>query len=984
MQPEPGNDSQASNSTMDVEGRDDQPQSLFCGPCSDVPVHRTCLTNLKRWACKEVPDEDNFYWKPCDCGTSAGVAHGSQLGYFTDAEDPRRLPFDPTLDYTRDETGVFADPRVQNLYYYLQLANQMHSCCFTCWKYALRMRICRFGYPRCLADLAALLAKANSGFQSFDSPVEQAMAEGYMRMRTDGRGRKRFVVEPPFNNAHLNNHAFSPLLFIAQRANMDIKFLQDKPGIVEYVGDYASKSEQPDFKRVGDIYVRQIAGISRRGKSITDLNKLNAVGNALIDSQIVGAPQMCFLLLGLPFVVFSRPIEVVNPLHKDDIRRKVKSSEARSIASPDQTALVDGANSHFGKRRAYGELVNFYANKGWVCNVTFYALRTQYTTQAVPKKEPKSLKELDHELVVDAATGFISQSEQSFKLKGFMFSKRKKQAVIHLSPHVPADAKDERSAYMILLLHHVWPNGEPPEKLGARAKLADLRDRKALLPYVDKMLEHLLASEKARADLREANQSMASACDACLGLGYVEQVKHRGGSGDHVNGLDSDDDSDGSKSISSDRDPLFVDYAVPTADSHSEDDFESDMEDSDLRHTSDRLGLGVSTSSRPKYLRGADFTLLNDLEYEKANHALSIAVDLFKTKQSQQYGDDDGGACSSAPVQLRPVTHAGQQSSTDHELAVPRRVKNYSKRKAQLDLDIAKCDADQLAAFQRMRAALEMDGTEGDNQLLMFVSGEGGTGKSHLIKIIDEYANITYGWCKGRYGRVIKWAPTGAAAFNIGGITWQSGVKKARFNKRNKGKGKSDKYREIASMIEGAQLLILEEVSMIGLEDIAHISETLARARSLLESTEEAKQRVLALPCGGLHVIFVGDLYQLPPVERTPVYVRLWNGGESTGNQTRPLGANGKQEKKAKSVKNLEGKKEGRNIWDSINAYIRLSENHRVKQSSDLEKQFAAALSELREGRVGNVAPMLNYLNKTCVVTNTSKCIAKAPKVSQY
>jgi hypothetical protein len=399
------------------------------------------------------------------------------------------------------------------------------------------------------------------------------------------------------------------------------------------------------------------------------------------------------------------------------------------------------------------------------------------------------------------------------------------------------------------------------------------------------------------------------------------------------------------------------------------------MEDSDLRHASDRLGLGP-------YLRGADFTLLNDREYEKVNHALSIAVDLFKTKQSQQYGDDDGGACSSAPVQLRPVAHAGQQSSMDHEPAVTRRVKNYNKRKAQLDLDIGKCDADQLAAFQRMRAALEMDGTEGDNQLLMFVSGEGGTGKSHLIKIVDEYANITYGWCKGRYGRVIKWAPTGAAAFNIGGITWQSGVKKARFKKRNKGKGKSDIYREIASMIEGAQLLILEEVSMIGLEDIAHISVTLARARSLLESTEEAKQRVLALPFGGLHVMFVGDLYQLPPVERTPVYVRLWNGGES--NQTRPLGVNGKHEKKTKSVKNLEGKKEGRKIWDSINAYTRLSENHRVKQSSDLEKQFAAALSEFREGRVGNVAPMLNYLNKTCVVTNTAKCIAKAPKVSRY
>jgi hypothetical protein len=214
-----------------------------------------------------------------------------------------------------------------------------------------------------------LLAKAGSGFSDLSDPTKQAMAEGYMRIRIDGNSRKRNVVEPAFNNAHLNNHAFSPLLFIAQRANMDIKYMEDNSGTVEYIGSYISKTEQPDFKKVGNIYIKKISGITRLGKTATDLNKLNAVGNALIDSQVVGAPQMCFLLLGLPFVIFSRQVEVVNPLPQEEIRRKIIGSDARSFAAPEQSAINIGATSHFGKRKAYSALIMLYAEKQWDCKV---------------------------------------------------------------------------------------------------------------------------------------------------------------------------------------------------------------------------------------------------------------------------------------------------------------------------------------------------------------------------------------------------------------------------------------------------------------------------------------------------------------------------------------------------------------------------------------------------------------------------------------
>ena len=56
----------------------------------------------------------------------------------------------------------------------------------------------------------------------------------------------------------------------------------------------------------------------------------------------------------------------------------------------------------------------------------------------------------------------------------------------------------------------------------------------------------------------------------------------------------------------------------------------------------------------------------------------------------------------------------------------------------------------------------------------MFVSGEGGTGKSLLISLIMEFTNIFHGTQNGIYGAAVAVAPTGSAANVIRGFTWQS------------------------------------------------------------------------------------------------------------------------------------------------------------------------------------------------------------------
>jgi hypothetical protein len=65
--------------------------------------------------------------------------------YYKDEVHYSRLLSPSNWDYKRYDDGCFRDSRVQSHYHRIQVANQMHTCCFTCW-ICCEDSICRFDF----------------------------------------------------------------------------------------------------------------------------------------------------------------------------------------------------------------------------------------------------------------------------------------------------------------------------------------------------------------------------------------------------------------------------------------------------------------------------------------------------------------------------------------------------------------------------------------------------------------------------------------------------------------------------------------------------------------------------------------------------------------------------------------------------------------------------------------------------------------------
>lgn len=144
----------------------------------------------------------------------------------------------------------------------------------------------------------------------------------------------------------------------------------------------------------------------------------------------------------------------------------------------------------------------------------------------------------------------------------------------------------------------------------------------------------------------------------------------------------------------------------------------------------------------------------------------------------------------------------------------------------------------------------------------IFLTGKAGTGKTTFLKYIRENG----------YKKMAVVAPTGVAAINAGGVTihsffslppgtylptqknlWQtfdgkinnknSLLKNLRFNS-----AKRELLREL-------ELLIIDEVSMVRADTLDAIDAVLRHIR-----------KKPMLPFGGVQVLYIGDLFQLPPV----------------------------------------------------------------------------------------------------------------------
>ena len=155
----------------------------------------------------------------------------------------------------------------------------------------------------------------------------------------------------------------------------------------------------------------------------------------------------------------------------------------------------------------------------------------------------------------------------------------------------------------------------------------------------------------------------------------------------------------------------------------------------------------------------------------------------------------------------------------------------------------------------------------------IFLTGKAGTGKTTLLKEI----------IKSTHKNCVVVAPTGIAALNAGGVTIHSMFQlpfggfipennvNPHFSESTKFESKDTLRRHFRmsavkkAVIQNMELLIIDEVSMLR-------SDLMDAIDFMLQSVRKKKY-----PFGGVQVLFIGDLLQLPPVIRDEEWRTLRN-----------------------------------------------------------------------------------------------------------
>jgi DNA replication protein DnaC/predicted peroxiredoxin len=165
-----------------------------------------------------------------------------------------------------------------------------------------------------------------------------------------------------------------------------------------------------------------------------------------------------------------------------------------------------------------------------------------------------------------------------------------------------------------------------------------------------------------------------------------------------------------------------------------------------------------------------------------------------------------------------------------------------------------------------------LDKVNGNNPdpIFLHISGGGGVGKSHLIKCI--YYCITH-LLKDKNNpddpSVLLTAPTGTAAFTVGGFTVHSALKiplklpKQASEIKNLG---PDQLNSLQAKLSNLQLLIIDEISMVNRRVLHCIHKRLKQVKRISMNDKTAY-------FGNVSVLAVGDMYQLPPVKACSLIV---------------------------------------------------------------------------------------------------------------
>ena len=311
------------------------------------------------------------------------------------------------------------------------------------------------------------------------------------------------------------------------------------------------------------------------------------------------------------------------------------------------------------------------------------------------------------------------------------------------------------------------------------------------------------------------------------------------------------------------------------------------------------------------------------------NNALNIHCDKLQTMLRANENVQKINEARQAEQQQVPVSEpvegdegpqvAGEASSAMHDVADLQHSDNSGPS---LDELASLLNADQTRVFDKIKCQLQHQVQHETGSckcsdlkpLHMFISGVGGTGKSFLIKAIR--ALVLDMWHDKEESLLCAvTAPTGLAAYNVGGVTIHRLLQlPIEHEGRTAGYWRlgKDPLKVMRRSLSQLRLLIIDEVSMLSNLNLAYVH---LRLDEIFARDEWF---------GGVNVLFVGDILQLPPVNGAPVFDRITN----------------------KAVALKLGCMTSVNIWQDTVVFEELTINERQKK----DQAFSFMLDEVRRG----------------------------------